>query len=179
MPNTGFIMPEAVWSFNRICYTIYKWQIREGKSMEYVNAKEYFEQAVNLRFEMINNLSCLPGFEMDEPFREITRRFFADGDQTTLLAVDNGEAVACATICYVTCLPTRRHQTGKRAHIMNVYTRAAYRRQGIGKRLVQMLISEAREKGVTHMSLDATDMGRPLYEGLGFHESEEYLEISF
>ena len=147
--------------------------------MDFVNAKDYFEQTVNLRYEMINNLSCLPGFEIDGQFKEITRCYFENGDQTTLLALDNGEAVACATVCYMKCLPTRDHQKGLRAHIMNVYTRAAYRRQGIAQKLVEMLISEAREKGVTHISLEATDMGRPLYGGVGFHESDEYMEISF
>lgn len=145
--------------------------------MKYVNAKEYPEQAIALRYEMVDSLSCMPGFEIDEQFKEVTRRYFAEGDQTTMLAVDDGEAVACATICYIACLPTRHHPAGKRAHIMNVYTKSAYRRQGIGKRLVEMLMGEARERGVTHISLEATDMGRPLYEGLGFHESEEYMEM--
>lgn len=144
--------------------------------MKYVNAKEYPEQTIRLRYEMVDSLSCMPGFEMDEQFKEITRRYFAEGDQTTFLAVDGDEAVACATVCYIACLPTRHHPAGKRAHIMNVYTKEAYRRQGIAKKLVEMLMSEAKEKGVTHISLEATDMGRPLYEGLGFHESGEYLE---
>lgn len=146
--------------------------------MDFVNAKDYFEQTVSLRYEMLNNLSVLPGFEIDEPFREATRRVFAEGNQTTVLAMDGEEAVGCATVCYVDCLPTRRHPTGKRAHLMNVYTREAYRGQGIAKTLVNRLIDEARKRGVTHISLDATDMGRPLYAGLGFHDSDEYMEIS-
>ncbi len=146
--------------------------------MNYVNAKEYPEQAIALRYEMVENLSCFPGFEIDDQFKENTRRYFAEGDQTTVLAVDDGEAVACATVCYMACLPTRHHPAGKRAHIMNVYTKEAYRRQGAAKRLVEMLIDEAKERGVTHISLDATDMGRPLYESLGFHESGEYMEVN-
>ena len=146
--------------------------------MDFVNAKEYFDQAVSLRFEMINSLSFLPGFEIDDAFKAHTRRYFAEGSQTTLLAMEEGEAVACATICYTAYLPTRHHQAGKRAHIMNVYTIERCRRQGIAKRLVEMLMDEAREKGVTHISLDATDMGRLLYESLGYHESDEYMEIN-
>lgn len=156
-----------------------EWESQEGyKMMKYVNAKEHFEQAVSLRYEMLGALSFLPGFEIDDQFKEITRRFLAEGDQITVLAMAGDEAVACATICYITCLPTRQHQTGKRAHLMNVYTREAYRGQGIAKMLVNMLMNEAKEKGVTHISLDATDMGRPLYASLGFHDSEEYMEIS-
>lgn len=42
------------------------------------------------------------------------------------------------TLCYVDMMPTFSHPTGKRAHLMNVYTNRLYRRQGVaslGKRI--------------------------------------------
>ena len=50
-------------------------------------------------------------------------------------------------------------------------TKSDYRRKGISRRMVEMLIEEAKEKGVTEISLDATEMGRPLYEAIGFEKS--------
>lgn len=44
-------------------------------------------------------------------------------------------------------MPTFSHPTGNRAHLMNVYTNSNYRRQGVARKLVQMLIDEARGKG--------------------------------
>ncbi|MDD6656230.1 MAG: GNAT family N-acetyltransferase [Lachnospiraceae bacterium] len=67
-----------------------------------------------------------------------------------------------------TLLPSFFHPTGKRAHLMNVYTRKYHRRMGISKKMVETLINEAKEYGVTEISLDVTEMGRPLYEVLGF-----------
>nr|MCR5293090.1 GNAT family N-acetyltransferase [Eubacterium sp.] len=63
--------------------------------------------------------------------------------------------------------------TGKRAHLMNVYTMKEWQRQGIARKMVSMLIDEAWKRGVTEISLDATEEGRPLYERLGFTESTE------
>ena len=60
---------------------------------------------------------------------------------------------------------------------MNVYTDAERRRQGIAYRMVSMLIEEAWSRGVTEISLDATEAGRPLYRKLGFHDSGEYMVL--
>lgn len=56
-------------------------------------------------------------------------------------------------------MPTFSHPSGTRAHLMNVYTKANYRKHGVARKLVQMLIDEAKRKGITEISLDATDLG--------------------
>lgn len=68
-------------------------------------------------------------------------------------------------------LPTADHPTRLRAHLMNVYTAPAFRRRGIARMLVTALMDEARQRGATEISLDATEAGRPLYRSLGFRES--------
>ena len=60
---------------------------------------------------------------------------------------------------------------------MNVYTEEHYRRRGIAKHLVNMLIGDARAHGATEISLYATESGRPLYESMGFKASEECMVI--
>jgi GNAT superfamily N-acetyltransferase len=49
-----------------------------------------------------------------------------------------------------------------------MYTDPAYRRQGIAMKTLALLIEDAKAKGITFISLEATDMGRPLYERYGF-----------
>lgn len=41
-----------------------------------------------------------------------------------------------------------------------------------------MLIEEAWKRGVTEISLDATEKGRPLYKRLGFVESAEGMVLT-
>ena len=93
--------------------------------------------------------------------------------EATLLAMDGDILIACATLCYKRCIPTLGHPTGKRAHLMNVYTAQGYRRQGIARRLVLALHQEAAARGVTEITLDATDEGRKLYTALGYRPSDE------
>ena len=110
------------------------------------------------------------GNEQDFIFE--SRRYFESGEQTTVIASDGETLVGCASLSYTWIMPTFSHPTGNRAHLMNVYTRADYRRRGISKKMVEILIDEAKRNGVTEISLDATEMGRPLYESLGFKASD-------
>lgn len=109
----------------------------------------------------------------DDNIFKMTKLYFLEEDQSTALALIDEKLVGCATMCYITYMPTYAHPTGKRAHLMNVYTKKAYRRQGIASKLVTMLMDEAWERGVTEINLDATDAGRPLYKKLGFEDSTE------
>ncbi len=136
------------------------------------------QNVLAIRYEMLMDVNNLSTDCFDASFKQITEDFFASGNQTTVLAMDEAVPIGCATICYIDVMPTFSHPTGKRGHFMNVYTKAAYRRQGIAKRMMDTLISEATEKGITHLSLDATADGRQLYDALGFTASEEGMVLN-
>ena len=135
---------------------------------------EDIELLMQIRLEMLREVNKLPdSCVYDKTFIDESRRYFEEGDQTTILAMECDEVVGCASLSYIWIMPTFSHPEGKRAHLMNVYAKPDYRRKGISKGMVEILIDEAKEKGVTEISLDATAMGRPLYESLGFKASDE------
>lgn len=142
-------------------------------------SSKYYSQVIALRYEMLKDVNNLLTDNFSDDFRTATEAFFTEGNQTTLLAMDDNAAIGCATICYIMLMPTYSHPTGKRAHIMNVYTRKKYRRQGVAKRLMEALLKEAKESGITHISLDATKEGRLLYDKLGFKTADGGMEIIF
>ena len=132
------------------------------------------DAALAIRMGCLRAVGDLPKrYAFSDDFIAETRDFLRQADQTTLLVMDMGRPVACATLCYKRCIPTLGHPTGRRAHIMNVYTAEAYRRQGLSRQLLLALHEEARQRGVTEITLDATEEGRNLYEALGYQASDE------
>jgi GNAT superfamily N-acetyltransferase len=63
--------------------------------------------------------------------------------------------------------------TGKRALVLNVYTEPEFRRRGIARQLMEIVIAWCREQGLRSVSLHASDFGRALYEDLGFRQTNE------
>ncbi|MDO4967053.1 MAG: GNAT family N-acetyltransferase [Lachnospiraceae bacterium] len=138
--------------------------------IRYINTtRADIERLMEIRAEMLREVNGLSEeYVYDEALVAESRKYFESGNQTTVLALDNEKVIGCASLSYIWIMPTFDHPTGIRAHLMNVYTKSEHRRKGISTCMIQMLIDEAREKGVTEISLDATEMGRPLYETLGF-----------
>ncbi|MBR3279110.1 MAG: GNAT family N-acetyltransferase [Lachnospiraceae bacterium] len=141
--------------------------------------KDDIELLMSSRLEMlrvVNNLS--DDYVYTDEIVNESRDYFLNGDHATILALDGGEVIGCASMSFMRIMPTFSHPTGKRAHLMNVYTRSSHRRQGIARRMVEMLIDETWARGATEISLDATKMGRPLYESLGFVNSTECMVLT-
>ena len=136
------------------------------------------ERMMQARMDTLRAVNHLGnGYRFTDAFQAASRAYFLKGDQTTVLALDGERTVGCATMCYMEMMPTFSHPSGKRAHLMNVYTDPARRREGIARRMVSMLIGEAWNRGATEISLDATETGRPLYRQLGFRDSRECMVL--
>ena len=142
------------------------------------SGSERIGDAVKIRVEMLSLMHSKPEADFEGEFTRLSEEFFGSGDQTTILAYDGENVVGCATLCYINVMPTFDHPSGKRAHLMNVYTNADYRRQGIARQMVTILLDEAKEKGVTYISLDTTQSGEPLYKALGFDHSKETMGLN-
>ncbi len=137
------------------------------------------EQMMSSRLEMLKVVNDLDyTYEYSNDLIESSIEYFKKGDHTTVLALDGKRVIGCASMCYMYIMPTFSHQTGKRAHLMNVYTMKEWQRHGIAMKMVSMLIDEAWKRGVTEISLDATEEGRPLYKKLGFVDSTEGMVLN-
>lgn len=140
--------------------------------------KERLSDVLAIRREMLAVVNNVPESGISDEIMRISEEYFSSDLHTTVLVYCDGKLAGCASICWLTVMPTYSHPTGKRAHIMNVYTRSEFRRMGAARKMMEFLLEEARVRGVTYVSLDATKSGRPLYEALGFCGSEESMGLN-
>jgi GNAT superfamily N-acetyltransferase len=114
---------------------------------------------------------------------ECTRVFEAalrDGSLRSWLAYDGDRPIGTATLALLPTLPRFEHLARADGRwldgrIRNVYVIAEYRRRGIALALMRCALDAAEREGVDRLSLGTSDMGRPLYERLGFHQKDDEL----
>ena len=109
--------------------------------------------------------------------RDYYRRALSDGSHTAVLVFDGEEWIGAGGVSYYEVMPTYHNPTGRKAYIMNMYTHPDYRRRGVALETLRLLVRDARERGVTAIGLEATDMGRPLYERFGFLPAGGEMEL--
>lgn len=108
---------------------------------------------------------------------EFFREHLAAGDFVSFLCFDGDEAAACSGMSLQVHPPTYANVSGKSGYITNMFTRPKWRHRGLAKRLVDRLAAAAREAGCKTIYLNASAMGRPMYEKYGFKPVEN--EMSF
>ncbi len=105
------------------------------------------------------------------------KKALAEDTHVAYLVFDNKKFVGAGGVSFFQVMPTFHNPSGWKAYIMNMYTDPDYRRQGIAYKTLDLLVAEARERGIAAISLEATQAGRPLYEKYGFVGMRDEMEL--
>ena len=98
----------------------------------------------------------------------------ADGSYRGWLAEDTkGNVVAGAGLLLGSCPARPGDSNTRRALIINVYTEPDFRKQGLARQLMLLVIKYLKDEGIRSVVLHASDEGRHLYESMGFVPTNE------
>jgi GNAT superfamily N-acetyltransferase len=149
-------------------------EIREGTPVD-------LELLTHLRLEFLSERTGTPRDEVLGTLAEPTRAYllerFAAGDLWTWFAEDDGTCVGVVTVVIDHTPPRPSDLRVQQGHVLNMFVRPERRREGIGRRLLSAAIDAAKVRGLRMLVLHATDDGRPLYEGLGFADPGDWMEL--
>lgn len=111
---------------------------------------------------------------MCQAFLPWVRQKMSAGEYLGWFAIaDDGDIAAGAGLWLMDWPPHMIGPGNRRGNILNVYTRAEFRRQGLGRRLTETAVDWCRANGITTVILHASDEGRELYRALGFEPTNE------
>ena len=91
-------------------------------------------------------------------------------DLMAYVARDERDIVSCAFLLIVEKPMSPSFITGKTGTVLNVYTKPECRKKGYAKKLMTMMLEDAKTEGVSIIELKATKDGYSLYKSVGFED---------
>ena len=104
------------------------------------------------------------------------KRHFFDGTFISWVATSNGEIIATSGVSIVEKPPYYSNPTGRIGIVSSMYTIPSYRRQGIAKKLLGLVVDEAKKNGCGTIHITASDMGANLYQNFGFERYKNFFQ---
>ena len=126
--------------------------------------RDDIEALVSLRIQLLEAND--PSF--DGALRAWLRTHLADGSFRAWIADDAGTVVAASGLTVLDRPPYPGNATGLDGYVTNMYTLPAYRRRGLARQLLEVLIAHARQVGIKRLFLESSREGQQLYEEFGF-----------
>lgn len=133
------------------------------------------------RIEVLRAANKLPASidmsEIKKQSYEYYNEALQNNSHIAYLVFDNDIFIGSGGISFFRVMPTFHNPTGYKAYIMNMYTHSDYRRKGIAYKTLDLLVMASKQRGITDISLEATNMGQPLYIKYGFIKMNNEMEL--
>lgn len=134
--------------------------------------KEDVELLVKTRVRMLKSVNNALAEADFSPVEKACRDYYLESFEKDLhvayLVFDGETFICCGGVSFYQVMPNYKNPSGRKAYIMNMYTAQAYRGRGVATQVIGLLVKEAHARNIHVITLDATDMGRPVYERCGF-----------
>lgn len=143
--------------------------------------REDLEILLKTRLEMLRSVNGIPETEDLAEVAGSCRAYYLESFEkdthVAYLAFDGETFIGCGGISFYQVMPNIKNPSGMKAYIMNIYTIPEYRGKGIATKVVDLLVTEAHKRNIRRITLDATAMGRPVYERYGFIPAVNTLKL--
>lgn len=96
-----------------------------------------------------------------------------DNSCISFIAQCDGKVAGIGSVHFRQMPGNFKNPSGKWGYIMNMYTIPEFRRKGICKHILNLLVAEGRKYGVTAFELHATEAGEKVYIQEGFIPHKE------
>ncbi|MBQ1503819.1 MAG: GNAT family N-acetyltransferase [Oscillospiraceae bacterium] len=134
------------------------------------------ETFISMRITQLREEGAKEQIDLVPALRDYYARHMADETFVSWLALDGEKIVGTSGMSFVEKPPYFGCPSGKIGLLSSMYTDPAYRRRGIGKKLLSLVVDEARAYGCGAVQITASDMGVLLYTSFGFVKNENFMQ---
>ncbi len=133
---------------------------------------------VEMRIAQLLEEGAQESVNLRPALRDHYLRHLADSTFFSWVAFADGRMVATSGLSIVEKPPYFGCPTGKIGLVSSMYTKPAWRRQGIARDLLFRIVDEARAQGCGAVQITASDAGVPLYQSVGFVRNANFLQLA-
>lgn len=131
---------------------------------------------IKMRIDQLREEGAKEDIDLEPALRDYYRRHMADGTFISWIAADDEKIIGTSGMSIVEKPPYFSCPSGKIGLLSSMFTDKEYRRKGIAKKLLSMVINEAREQGCGTVQITASDMGVLLYSDFGFTKNNNFMQ---
>ena len=134
------------------------------------------DEFISLRIGQLREEGATEDIDLKPALLDYYNRHLADGTFVSYLAVDGDKIIGTSGMSFVEKPPYFGCPSGKLGLLSSMYTDPNYRRQGIAKKLLSLVVDAARDYGCGTVQITASDMGVLLYTDFGFVKNGNFMQ---
>ena len=131
---------------------------------------------ISMRINQLREEGAKEDIDLRPALKDYYLRHIADGTFFSWIALDNDKIIGTSGISIVEKPPYFGCPSGKIALLSSMFTDKLYRRQGIAKKLLSLVVEDARKQGCGTVQITASDMGVLLYTNFGFVKNHNFMQ---
>ena len=131
---------------------------------------------IQMRIRQLREEGAKDDIDLTPALHDYYTRHMADGTFVSWLALDGGKIIATSGMSFVEKPPYFACPTGRIGLLSSMFTEPAYRRRGIAKHLLSLVVKEAKAYGCGTVQITASNMGVLLYTDFGFVKNGNFMQ---
>ncbi len=136
------------------------------------------DEFISMRINQLREEGAKEQYDLRPALSEYYKKHMADGTFVSWLALDGEKIIGTSGISFVEKPPYFGCPSGKIGLLSSMYTHPDYRRMGIAKKLLSLVVDEAKNYGCGTVQITASDMGVLLYTDFGFVKNGNFMQYS-
>ena len=144
--------------------------------MSIANQKD-IETIIKLRKEQLLDQGMPATENIDDNMRAYFENVFEQNNIYQVFLIENEQIVSTGAVVFQQIPPAYDNYTGVEGYITNVYTIKSYRGLGLGKHVLDQLLTKCKEENISVVNLKASSQAAPLYSKIGFIKNSSSMTI--